>query len=466
MKRPLALIGLLITALVGSAAVPDVSVQYKDAVKLYRRGEYQKAETLFKSIKDSHPSYRRTTAYLAQCRERLRDEAPMAYYERAAAQAREILDLRKTMLKHVRTQYPDVAVTLGDDGTVIFSFPTRMLFPGKNNDFSAEGTAFLGLVKDLALTYQTLHVSIVAQQPATPQKGPDRRNERRAIALGSTFFRHGGIAPPNIRVRSRTGDGPLLIIRFHTQPPKENNSETPLRGAMAEVKNPLVDPRVDWPLSIDLSLLDPARVKSWSLKIVAADQGHLVREFRGTSDVWVSVAWDGTTAKGWPAPAGEYQVFLSAVTLGGEQLQDSTAFFVRPPKQSPPSSAPIRSLPPPPPPKSPADPPTRKWAHVIGFSYNRWELAGTGELEVKQLALNIKAFPDENVVIEGFADDREDNSEELARRRGETVRSLLVEKHGVTPKRLTVKSKDPRRPMEGEILQKAVVFFVGSGQTP
>jgi len=230
---------------------------------------------------------------------------------------------------------------------------------------------------------------------------------------------------------------------------------------MAEVSDPLVDPDDDWPLVIDLSLLDTARIKSWSLKILDSDRGTLAREFRGTSDVWVSIQWDGTDTKDRAVHPGEYQAFLSATTLNKEQLEDSTSFIVRSPRNKRHDQKSVLATKKEPAPGPlPESPQTRKWSHLIRFSFNQSDLAGTGGLEVKQLAQSIKAFPDEGVVIEGFADLTEKNAEGLALRRAENIRNLLIEKHGIPQERLTVRAKEPRRALEGESLQKSVVFFV------
>lgn len=455
---------VFITPFLCGATAP-VAKEYREAVMLYRKGEFVQAQKKFNAIKTDHPNYRKTTAYLVRCRERIdRDGPTVAYYERAASEARDILNQRQTILTLVKSRYS--AVTIQEkDGAIAFSLPPEYMFPGIGNDFSASGTAFLGLVKDLALTYRSLYMVIFSEQPDAAQKDAKRRGERRAVALGSFFFRQGGVPPQNIKIRSRPGKNASIRLELHTSAPNPSDKEIAIRGAMAEVADPVIDPEKDWPLSIDLSLLDPARVKSWSLKIIESERGALVREFKGTSDVWVSLQWDGMDERGRRALPGEYQAFLSATTLNRERLEDSTAFMIRSPKtkytRSRTPQAPVIEPPPP-----PLPPQTRKWSHLIRFSFNQADLAGTGGLEVKQLAQSVRAFPDEGVVIEGFADLKEENTDTLARRRAEKIRSLLIEKHGIPAHRLTVRAKEPRHALEGESLHKCVVFFVETEKAP
>jgi outer membrane protein OmpA-like peptidoglycan-associated protein len=462
MKTLTVILGLLFAAHLGAAAsAPTISDQYREAVSLYRQGDFVKAQKLFTAIKSKHPRYRKTTSYLARCREHIERDGPMtAYFDRAAEEAQELLDLRQTLLALVRKQYRSVTVQ-EQEGVVAFSFSPNFLFPGTSNDYSAAGTAFLGLVKDLALTYRSLHLVVVIEQPPAQRKKTGRREERQAVALGSFFFRHGGVPPQNLSLWSRPQSAPALRLELHTQTPPPLSNGSPIRGAMAEVSDPLVDPDDDWPLVIDLSLLDTARIKSWSLKILDSDRGTLAREFRGTSDVWVSIQWDGTDTKDRAVHPGEYQAFLSATTLNKEQLEDSTSFIVRSPRNKRHDQKSVLATKKEPAPGPlPESPQTRKWSHLIRFSFNQSDLAGTGGLEVKQLAQSIKAFPDEGVVIEGFADLTEKNAEGLALRRAENIRNLLIEKHGIPQERLTVRAKEPRRALEGESLQKSVVFFV------
>jgi outer membrane protein OmpA-like peptidoglycan-associated protein len=464
MRRALIFVAVLFFTQWGVTA-PSVADQYRDAVTLFRQGHYVKAQEKFTAIKTLQPNYRKTTAYLVRCRERIERAGPTAaYYDRAAEEARELLDLRQSIFSLVQKRYSAVSIQR-KEGAVAFSLPSAYLFPGISNDFSASGTAFLGVVKDLALTYRSLYLVILSEEPDSARKEVKRRSERRAVALGSFFFRQGGLPPQNIKIRSRPGKTSAIRLELHTHAPNPGDKEEPIRGAIAEVNDPVIDPDTDWPLIIDLSLLDPARVKSWSLKIIESERGALVREFRGTSDVWVSLQWDGTDERGRGIRSGEYQAFLTATTLNSERLEDSTSFMIRPPKKTHRRAKTTRAIVAEPP-APPLPPQTRKWSHLIRFSFNQADLAGTGGLEVKQLAQSIRAFPDEGVVIEGFADVKEENAESLARRRADKIRALLIEKHGISANRLSVRAKDPRHALEGESLQKSVAFFVEAETAP
>jgi outer membrane protein OmpA-like peptidoglycan-associated protein len=190
--------------------------------------------------------------------------------------------------------------------------------------------------------------------------------------------------------------------------------------------------------------------------------GRSLREYAGTSDLWVSLEWDGRDAEGNAVPAGEYQAFLSAATFGGNQATDTLPLVVKrgpraataPLASSTSKNASVRE-------ETPA---RRQWAQVVRFAFNHSDLSGAGRLDLRQLAANIQAFPRETVVIEGDADSAEVDARNLAESRARRVKEELIAGFGIPPERLSARGREPRRAADGEALQKAVAFFVEGGR--
>lgn len=90
-------------------------------------------------------------------------------------------------------------------------------------------------------------------------------------------------------------------------------------------------------------------------------------------------------------------------------------------------------------------------------------MVGGALVEPRQLAANLKAFPGERVVIEGFAERQESDPRTLAKRRAQAIVDLLISDYAIPTEQLSATGRDPEG--SGESARKAVAFFL-SGETP
>lgn len=390
---------------------------------------------------------------------------------RAVSQAREILGVRQSLLAHLQAHYPEVKVEQSP-GDLAFFIPPSALFPDSGTALSPSGATLMGVLRDLANTYRSLYVTIGCEKGAAVGDAL-KANTRRAVGLGSAVFRQWGVPPGNIYLRLHPSVKEGFQFDFRTKKPEPLPSEQELTSVMIHLRDPVLKFGVNPLLPIDVSLLARSGVRRWSLRLINTDTGGAVKEFSGTSDLWVSLQGDGRDKNGAPVAAGEYQAFLTAVGYGREPMTDSVGFVVKDPpgRLSPPAVVkpkPVRRAPVPTPPAPPVKPPpaaeSRRWAFVVRFARDSSDLAGSAALEIRQLAATLKTFPEEQAVVEGFADPDEREPRSLAAQRARVVKDQLVKQFDVSGDRLIVRSQEPRAPLEGETMHKTVAFFVGAGE--
>ncbi len=447
------ILGIFIPLTFVFAQEPDLDHKYKEAVGLYRQGQYEKARDIFKSIDGEIPYYKHVKRYLLKCDTQLnRWDSSDGYYAKAANQAREVMDVRAALLSHLEKEYPS-ARQQRENSRFLFTVPPQFLFNGDADELSHAGKGFMDILKDYASTFRLLNVTVVHEKSAASDEETARRNDRRAALLGAHIFRQWGLPPQNIRLRSRAGAEDLFRFHFETAKPMEDPTLTDLKGILVSVRPRLWDRSLSPTLPIDLTLIDPARVRRWTLRLLRLSDGVAVKEYSGTSDVWVSLSWDGRDETGRTASFGEYQAFLTAWGLGDVRHEDSVGFVMK-------GTLPAAAVK-----KSPSAKPvpetgSKQWAQVIPFAFNHSDIAGAGSLDLKRLASTLKAFPKERVLVEGYADRTEENPNRLPLQRAESVRDALTDAYGISADRFTLRARDPRNAVEGESLQKALVLFI------
>jgi len=440
-------VGALLLPAALRAEAPPLEDTYRQAAAYYRAGDCEKALPLFVNVQTQRPSYKETDFYIDRCAALLKDRGDALRAGRAAQRAQDILSARESLLSRIRAD--PAAVNVQDGETQIrFRLNPATLFPPGDSAFSPSAESLLTLLKDYLATYRNPYLIVTCEKAAASSQSEVERNVRRAVSLGLYFFRQSGLGWENISIQSRPADADALILAVERTGRPAQPSGQKVQGVMVSPRSRVLDVDKGQSLVMDVALLDPQRIREWTLKILNAE-GLAVKEFSGTSDLGVTLIWDGRDEAGQPARPGEYQVFLSAQNQANERHSDSTVFVVR-------SAGPV-----PAPPAAAAKPrdQRRKWSHVIRFADNDSRISGLNRLDIKQLAANIKAFPGEKVCIDGFADTKERNAQGLAVDRARSVAEVLQDLYDVPLERLQVRGKDPRPSMDGETLQKAVIFF-------
>ncbi|MBK8576470.1 MAG: OmpA family protein [Elusimicrobia bacterium] len=392
------------------------------------------------------------------------------FQKRAIAQAREILGVRESLLAHIRANHRDVQIEKAPH-TLSFRMPSKTLFMPDNANLSPAGETVVGILRDVANTYRSLYVDLIYEKDAGSDKEL-KLNTRRGVALGATLFRRWGLAPTQLTLHVVPSGQPMFRLVFHTRKPTFKPTDQDVPFILVHIRDPLPNFSVQPLLPIDVSLISPAGVRKWSLRLIHTKSGTAVKQYRGTSDVWVSVQWNGRDESGKPVPAGEYQAFLTAETYGQGRITDSAGFVVKdppvaliPPEPRRPTPKPQMPAParPQPVPAQTAPSPakeTRRWAFIVHFEPNRADITGSAVLEIRQLAASIKMFSNEKVVVEGFADSAEKFARGLAAQRALAVKETLVKEYNVPTNRIAVRDQDPRPALAGETMEKAVTFFV------
>jgi outer membrane protein OmpA-like peptidoglycan-associated protein len=389
---------------------------------------------------------------------------------RAVTQAREVLNVRQSLLAHIQARYPQIKVESGP-GALSFFMPPSLLFDNEGTVLSSSGEAVMGVLRDLATTYRSLYVSL-RYEKGQATGGALKNNTRRTVGLGAVVFRRWGVPPANIYLRVVPSSREGFRVEFRTQKPDPAPAEQELPSVMVHLREPVFKFGVNPLFPIDVSLLARAGIRKWSLRLINVDTGVAVKEYSGTSDPWVSLQWDGRDKNGGPVSAGEYQAFLTAVGYGRDPMTDSGGFIIKDPPARLPAPLPATTKPSSvrrpvavptavARPKVDEAPETRRWAFVVRFGRDRSDLAGSAALEIRQLAATLKAFPNEKVVVEGFSDLSEKEARTLASQRAQVIKDQLVETHNIDSNRLVVRVQDPRPALEGENMQKTVTFFVG-----
>ena len=208
----------------------DLDHRYKVAVGFYRQGEYAKARDIFKSIDGETPYYKHVKRYLLKCDTQLnRWDSSDGYYAKAANQAREVMDVRATLLSHLAKEYPS-ARQQRENSRFLFTVPPRFLFNGDADELSHAGRGFMNILKDYASTFRLLNVTVVHEKGSSSDEETTRRNDRRAALLGAHIFRRWGLPPQNIRLRSRGGAEDLFRFHFDTAKPIEDPPLTNLKA--------------------------------------------------------------------------------------------------------------------------------------------------------------------------------------------------------------------------------------------
>ena len=78
------------------------------------------------------------------------------------------------------------------------------------------------------------------------------------------------------------------------------------------------------------------------------------------------------------------------------------------------------------------------WKQVIQFDPNQTDLLPTVKSSLERIGKTLEVYPLQKVRITGFAMNTEANAAELARKRAEAVRSILVDEYHVDKKRVIV----------------------------
>jgi hypothetical protein len=454
------LIGIIIGNLIFSplGAIDSASrTRYRQGKKDFRAGRYSSARDIFETLAAQNPEDKKIQRFLAEAQVKAnREKRNLSIRQSTIAQARLLLDIRRFVLTDMSQSYPAVGVKTVGTGTQ-FSFPEPFLFLTSGVDPTGQAEGALSLVKDFIQTHRTLYVQVICEHSPHSDDDARQRNGRRAIALAALLFRQIGLAPTQIRLTETVGKNNVFHVLSDTQLRPPDPSERELEGVLINAKNTTVDVDRDLSAEMEISNLVPAGVRRWSVQIIRLENGNSVRSFKGTSDVWVSLLWDGRDFKNRPVYPGRYRALLTTRTFSGVDKTDSLGLMVK-------KTVPHSSNRPAPPPKTaqtdPEPPVNRRWAHVIEFPFNTAEVGGGAIVELRQLAVNLKASPGENVVVEGFAERHESTPRELAKKRAQTIVDLLITKHGIPAKRLSAKSRDPEG--SGESSRKAVAFFLGS----
>lgn len=439
------------------AILPEDLPRYRQGLHDFHAGRYSAARDAFQEIAPRNPDDKKLQRLLARSRVKAAVEGQKEGVRKAAtAQARLLLDMRRSVLEELNGSFPDVRVTPEGTGTR-FSFPEKFLFPQTGVDPSPKGEAALGLVKDYIQTHRTVFLTLLCEHGPQTDEDSKNRNRRRTIALAAFLFRQVGLAPTQIRLTERAGKGDIFHVLSDTIPPAPDPSEPDLEGVLIAAKNTIVDLDRGESVKMEISILEPSGILGWAVKIVRLEDGTAVRNFSGTSDVWASLPWDGRDNLDRLVAPGLYRAFLTARAFTGVERTDSLGLVVRQKK------TPVSPRPSPPAPRPEGSPRAvdRQWAYVIGFPFNGAGVVGGALVDLRQLAANLKAFPDERVVVEGFAEQQETNPRTLAKRRAEAIVDLLISEHGIPADRLSAVGRDPEG--SGESARKAVAFFLGRG---
>jgi hypothetical protein len=445
--------GILIPTL-GAVEAQDAAT-YRQGLRDFHAGSYTAARDAFQKIAPRNSADKTLQRLLAQARVKADMEARQAEtLKSAAAQARLLLAVRQAVIQELNTSAPSVVVSAAGTGTR-FSFPGEFLFPKTGLDLTGPGDAALSLAKDFIQTHRTVYVRVVCEQDPKAEEDAKRRNVRRTIALGARLFRQAGLAPTQIRLTVRPGKKNKFHVLSDTLPAVPDAAEREVEGVLMTAWPTTLNLDRDDVAKMEISILDPSGVRSWAVKIVRLSDGMAVYSFAGTSDVWASFAWDGRDFRNRPVSPGLYRAYLTARVFSGAERTDSLGLVVDK-KQAAPVS---RPRPPDLPlPVNTPGPVNRRWAHVVGFPFNKGEVVGGALVELRQLAGNLKAFPEERVIVEGFAEPQEENPRKLAKQRAQSIVDLLISLHGISSERLSAVGREPEGAGEGS--RKAVAFFL------
>lgn len=373
---------------------------------------------------------------------------------RAAAvrQARDLMEARGKALDALRALE---GARVRDEGArVELLIPRRCFFSGHDPEPSVSGAAALASLKDFLTTFHTPH--LLVSWSSAPDDTPEavRLGARRTVALGFRLLKDCGLAPERLFVRTRTEPAGNVRFLVSTVRPRPEELDREFQPVLVHAQRREIESGGE-AAPLDVILLDPARVKRWRLQILSPE-GGVVRRFEGEQDVYASRSWDVKDAGGRPAAPGLYQALLTAETWSSQMRTDSVALAVRRP-------AGIAAVPPPPPAKTPAagdGKDVAKWFHAVVFEAGRDEIPGPMFLAVEQAARALRLYPGRKAAVEGFSAAEERDAAGLAARRAAKVRDLLIQKHGLAAGRILAKGNAPRVPLEGEIMNKALIFFL------
>lgn len=371
----------------------------------------------------------------------------------AVRQATEILAARERVVERLQLR---AGVSVHEDGPrTDITLPVQALFG--SNDLEAPRTSpLMDDLKDFITTFHTPHLIVSWPLPAAADDDGAAQGARRAVGLGFRLMKECGLAPERLFVRSRQASGSAIRLGISTVRPKPGDLDKEFRPVMVHASGRELTPGKG-NLALDVILLDPARIRRWMLVLLAPD-GNVVRRFDGGQDVYATLVWDGADSKGRAAAPGVYQAFLTAETWSSEHRTDSLAFVVKR-VPAPVAAAPLPA-PPAPVPQKAEGRDVAKWFHTVTFAAGEDEVPGKMYLAVEQAARALRLYPGQKVMVEGFCSPAEKGGRKLAQRRAERVREMLVGRHGVMGERVMVKGNAPRAPVEGEVMNKALIFFL------
>lgn len=371
-----------------------------------------------------------------------------------AVKTDELTKNRESLLSKMDNFYSGLRVDRRGGGASLALY-SESLFANDGEALTDRARTLLALCRDYALTFPDAAVGVTIVRPARSTE-KDRKRALQAFRLGAEVFLPLSLPPASfyLRFASGTAEG-FEGFRLAIQPVKPPLRKSETEGPTVHVHTAPgpVSPDGETRVSVSLFLFEPLRIRRWSVRLVEMKSGRLMRTFSGTRELAATLDWDGLGAHGNPARPGTYRAFLTAFPWTGGALTDSEGFVLLGPKSAGRGKPAPRD-------EAPEPPPNRQWAQELHFRRNSSDLAGAAQLEVRQLANNLRAFPEQLALIEGMAEERENNAESLAAARAQRIKYVLVRDYGIDPGRVKTVARSPRDSDRGGSAQKAVVSFL------